>query len=111
MDVDDVVDLSVPSNKDVLSIHQAAARDLRALTQNSNLTITPAPLQHSIHHQLPVATVATVAAAAVAAVAPASSSSTSFSEHNMFGNYTRFLTILFVFNFQFYLFFNNRATN
>lgn len=37
MEVDDVVDLSIPSNRDTLS------RDLRALTQNSGLTITPAP--------------------------------------------------------------------
>lgn len=37
MEVDDVVDLSIPSNRDTLS------RDLRALSQNSGLTITPAP--------------------------------------------------------------------
>lgn len=37
MEVDDVVDLSIPSNRDTLS------RDLRALTQNAGLTITPAP--------------------------------------------------------------------
>ena len=51
MEVDDVVDLSVPSvptpapasDANVLGISQATARDLRALTQNSGLTITPAP--------------------------------------------------------------------
>lgn len=44
MEVDDnVVDLSVASGRDSLSITAATARDLRALTQNSGLTITPAP--------------------------------------------------------------------
>ncbi|XP_058835575.1 transcriptional repressor p66-beta isoform X2 [Topomyia yanbarensis] len=43
MEVDDaVVDLSVGSGRDLLSITPATARDLRALTQNSGLTITPA---------------------------------------------------------------------
>lgn len=39
----DVVDLSVGSGRDSLTITPATARDLRALTQNSGLTITPAP--------------------------------------------------------------------
>lgn len=44
MEVDDnVVDLSVGSGRDSLTITPATARDLRALTQNSGLTITPAP--------------------------------------------------------------------
>lgn len=43
MEVDDVVDLSVGSGRESLTITQATARDLRALTQNSGLTITPAP--------------------------------------------------------------------
>ncbi|XP_053684771.1 transcriptional repressor p66-beta isoform X4 [Sabethes cyaneus] len=43
MEVDDtVVDLSVASGRDSLTITPATARDLRALTQNSGLTITPA---------------------------------------------------------------------
>ncbi len=43
MEVDDVVDLSVGSGRELLTITKATARDLRALTQNSGLTITPAP--------------------------------------------------------------------
>uniref|UniRef100_A0A1B0GKA5 Transcriptional repressor p66 coiled-coil MBD2-interaction domain-containing protein n=1 Tax=Lutzomyia longipalpis TaxID=7200 RepID=A0A1B0GKA5_LUTLO len=44
MEVDDVVDLSIASGRDAsLTITQSTARDLRALTQNSGLTITPAP--------------------------------------------------------------------
>lgn len=43
MEVDDVVDLSVGSGRESLTITHATARDLRALTQNSGLTITPAP--------------------------------------------------------------------
>ncbi|XP_065087878.1 transcriptional repressor p66-alpha isoform X1 [Ochlerotatus camptorhynchus] len=44
MEVDDnVVDLSVGSGRDSLTITPSTARDLRALTQNSGLTITPAP--------------------------------------------------------------------
>lgn len=39
MDVDDVVDLSI--GREPLS--NATVRDLRALTENSGLTITPAP--------------------------------------------------------------------
>ncbi|XP_058458896.1 transcriptional repressor p66-alpha isoform X2 [Malaya genurostris] len=43
MEVDDaVVDLSVGSVRESLAITAATARDLRALTQNSGLTITPA---------------------------------------------------------------------
>ncbi|XP_055625853.1 transcriptional repressor p66-alpha isoform X2 [Toxorhynchites rutilus septentrionalis] len=43
MDVDDsVVDLSITSGRDSLTITPATARDLRVLTQNSGLTITPA---------------------------------------------------------------------
>lgn len=44
MEVDDVVDLSLGSGRDpALTITPATVRDLRALTQNSGLTITPAP--------------------------------------------------------------------
>lgn len=43
MDIDDVVDLSIGSGRDSLTITPATVRDLRALTQNSGLTITPAP--------------------------------------------------------------------
>lgn len=44
MDIDDVVDLSLNSGRDSgLSLTQAAVRDLRALAQNSGLTIMPAP--------------------------------------------------------------------
>ncbi|XP_055606710.1 transcriptional repressor p66-alpha isoform X2 [Uranotaenia lowii] len=44
MEVDDsVVDLSIGSGRDSLTITATTARDLRALTQNSGLTITPAP--------------------------------------------------------------------
>lgn len=39
-----MVDLSIASGRDAsLTITQSTARDLRALTQNSGLTITPAP--------------------------------------------------------------------
>lgn len=41
MDVDDVVDLSM--GRESLSLTQETVRDLQALTQNSGLTITPAP--------------------------------------------------------------------
>lgn len=41
MDVDDVVDLSM--GRDAVSLSNATVRDLRALTQNAGLTITPAP--------------------------------------------------------------------
>lgn len=41
MDVDDVVDLSM--GRDSVSLSNATVRDLRALTQNAGLTITPAP--------------------------------------------------------------------
>lgn len=41
MDVDDVVDLSM--GRDSLSLTQETVRDLQALSQNSGLTITPAP--------------------------------------------------------------------
>lgn len=41
MEVDDVVDLSM--GRDSLSITQETVRDLQALSQNSGLTITPAP--------------------------------------------------------------------
>lgn len=45
MEVDDnVVDLSLGSGRDSLTITQATVRDLRALTQNSGLTITAALL-------------------------------------------------------------------
>lgn len=51
MEVDDnVVDLSLGSGRDSLTITQATVRDLRALTQNSGLTITAAPLP-SINQQ------------------------------------------------------------
>lgn len=43
MDIDDVVDLSLSSSRESLTISPAFARDLRTLTQNSSLTITPAP--------------------------------------------------------------------
>lgn len=44
MEVDDVVDLSLGTGRDpALTITPATVRDLRALTQNSGLTITPAP--------------------------------------------------------------------
>ncbi|KAI9588294.1 hypothetical protein GQX74_004140 [Glossina fuscipes] len=44
MEVDDVVDLSLGSGRDpALTITPATVRDLRALTQNSGLTIIPAP--------------------------------------------------------------------
>lgn len=44
MDIDDVVDLSLNSGRDSgLSLTQATVRDLRALAQNSGLTIMPAP--------------------------------------------------------------------
>lgn len=44
MEVDDVVDLSLGSGRDpALTITPTTVRDLRALTQNSGLTITPAP--------------------------------------------------------------------
>lgn len=43
MEVDDVVDLSIGSGREALTITPATVRDLRALTQNSGLTITPAP--------------------------------------------------------------------
>lgn len=43
MDVDDVVDLSISSTRDSVSLSNATVRDLRALTQNAGLTITPAP--------------------------------------------------------------------
>lgn len=44
MEVDDVVDLSLASGRDpALTITPTTVRDLRALTQNSGLTITPAP--------------------------------------------------------------------
>lgn len=39
MEVDDVVDLSVGRE----TLNSATVRDLRALTQNAGLTITPAP--------------------------------------------------------------------
>lgn len=41
MEVDDVVDLSM--GRDSLSLTQETVRDLQALSQNSGLTITPAP--------------------------------------------------------------------
>lgn len=41
MEVDDVVDLSI--GRDSSSLTNATVRDLRALTQNAGLTITPAP--------------------------------------------------------------------
>lgn len=41
MDVDDVVDLSI--GRDSVPLTNATVRDLRALTQNAGLTITPAP--------------------------------------------------------------------
>lgn len=41
MDVDDVVDLSM--GRDSVSLSNATVRDLRVLTQNAGLTITPAP--------------------------------------------------------------------
>lgn len=41
--MDDVVDLSVSSNRDSVSLSNATVRDLQALTQNAGLTITPAP--------------------------------------------------------------------
>ncbi|KAI8115541.1 Transcriptional repressor p66-beta [Lucilia cuprina] len=44
MEVDDVVDLSLGTGRDpALTITPTTVRDLRALTQNSGLTITPAP--------------------------------------------------------------------
>lgn len=43
MDVDDVVDLSMSIGRDSVSLSTATVRDLRALTQNAGLTITPAP--------------------------------------------------------------------
>lgn len=43
MDIDDVVDLSLSSSRESLTITSATVRDLHALTQNSGLTITPAP--------------------------------------------------------------------
>lgn len=39
--MDDVVDLSI--SRDSVSLSNATVRDLRALTQNAGLTITPAP--------------------------------------------------------------------
>uniref|UniRef100_U5ERD8 Putative simjang n=1 Tax=Corethrella appendiculata TaxID=1370023 RepID=U5ERD8_9DIPT len=42
MEIDNVVDLSIGSGRDELTITPSTARDLRALTQNSSLTITPA---------------------------------------------------------------------
>lgn len=47
-DIIDVVDLSVGTSRD--SINEATARDLRALTQNSGLTITPAPFASLANH-------------------------------------------------------------
>lgn len=47
MEVDDVVDLSVGPDKEPtapLSMNEKTARDFRALTQNTNLTITPAAM-------------------------------------------------------------------
>lgn len=41
MEVDDVVDLSI--GRDSTPLTNATVRDLRALTQNAGLTITPAP--------------------------------------------------------------------
>lgn len=55
MDIDDVVDLSLSSGRDSgLSLTQAAVRDLRALAQNSGLTIMPAPPPNPIlgHHHI-----------------------------------------------------------
>jgi len=44
MEVDDVVDLSLGSGRDpALTITPTTPREIRALTQNSSLTITPAP--------------------------------------------------------------------
>lgn len=42
MEVDDVVDLSI-GRESAVSLSNATVRDLRALTQNAGLTITPAP--------------------------------------------------------------------
>lgn len=52
-DIIDVVDLSVSTSRD--TINEATARDLRALTQNSGLTITPAPFS-SIGANIPIST-------------------------------------------------------
>lgn len=41
MELDNVVDLSMSSDKDELNITEETARDLRTLTQNSDLTVTP----------------------------------------------------------------------
>lgn len=41
--MDDVVDLSMSIGRDSVSLSTATVRDLRALTQNAGLTITPAP--------------------------------------------------------------------
>lgn len=69
MEVDDsVVDLSVGSGRDTLSITPATARDLRALTQNSGLTITPA---------LPPSTAAAPSPSSAQAAQSATSGSTS----------------------------------
>lgn len=45
VDVDDVVDLSIGigGGREAVSLSTATVRDLRALTQNAGLTITPAP--------------------------------------------------------------------
>ena len=54
MEVDDVVDLSLGSGRESLTITPATTRNLRALTQNYGLTITPAPMVNSSnqsHHQ------------------------------------------------------------
>lgn len=47
MEVDDVVDLSLGSGRESLTITPATTRNLLALTENYGLTITPAPLANS----------------------------------------------------------------
>lgn len=52
MEVDDVVDLSM--GRDAVSLSNATVRDLRALTQNAGLTITPAPpsVNNGMHFEI-----------------------------------------------------------
>lgn len=76
MEVDDVVDLSLGSGRDpALTITPATVRDLRALTQNSGLTITPAPP--------PLISNSNSSAGAAASAAPSSSVTSSSSSASL----------------------------
>lgn len=53
--MDDVVDLSISSSgRDSVSLSNATVRDLRALTQNAGLTITPAPPTTVSNGKIPI---------------------------------------------------------